>query len=1399
MPDSSTNLIVPISVEAMCVGNKDNQIPFAGGGADFSRLPYRLGDEYVDPEANISEYLETQPFEGDSPRKPGIHLHWALPNALTGGIAQNDGHVDFPAVPNRWLVIRIVDGNNNRNKAWVIESDYLSKTLLDAAHSITVPVTPRESNPQPYRYMGRVFHYDQWRVWQQTNGSNAAEYYEKLTAIGPGDPIFASYYPNCTNIFGLYDSMDGSADSVSYRVVGWYSESKNDPLFSSGEWKPEDFKKEYQWNFLGNEKPSKTLFVGEISRINWNPNQSYALQPQENVQVAIGNTLIQVFSAFMAHQLSDLNPDERRKKEFIFDALQTGLLPEFDRLGGLQKLEYQLQQNSFGAIQGGHIWLVKKADGRDDAAKELPVELSDLKLAWEHLWETLAEVLLIQTKLRHETIFEQVFQQVEQTYVSLQGELLQSELELIITNTRGFSISFIESIQQNLQQQIWQPVFVQQLEYKQPLERLWEQLGGEPSKLEQLWTELIEERNQLEQQGEQLFLQLVEELNQLRQQLEQQWTQLIEQPNQLKQEVEQWFASLKSRLNQFKQQLEQQLAQLTDSFNQLRQSLYDVQWEKIAFELNELNILQQQYDRQWDEIQDSRWQIFADWYKYMVAEYAPESNHLENVTIDDITSFIRREIDLLNKKVAETGELTFLNNPQTNSDSRSATVNQENQQVLVDAQIDLSQLPQENTLAGQVVEKLLDLHKRLLKLPIVEKSDSNSTSFVLRVGLASRYWLPNEPVILLSGDQSFLNSSNRYGQKDSLECQLTSTSYFNASGVIDKEGINGDSNLFANLPDFGKNQGQGKNPWIPLLLQWEVEYRPVRKMTDYDGYRHDTVSAAYNNDEDYLDLTYKSEISPRGREAYSGSTILTAHASLNLKQAIKTYLEHNSKHEGDNLSEQDKADNQLLDQLQTLAQQLPEVPVLTQALGGFNSAMIMRKQTLRLPVGDPIAATPGLDEFSNQRVKDAVDRFNTHAPMPNNYYNPIRGGFMAVSQLRLIDAFGQIQNLNADNIIRTESMISPGKTDQEKENIFLAPRFSQPTRLQLLWLSAEHDDEVEMNSHPASSPICGWILPNYLDDSLLFYDNKGQYIGYIILSEDKQREIWHSAPGREEKDIRTAFAHTNSHLRDFAVYVYNDGIARGFLDAFLQVSDVALDNINPQNHSQHQQMAVLMGRPLALVRASLKMELKGLPAANQSWESFASDVYSDNLERRDTKDFIKVKVPVRLGDTLNINDGLVGYFRDDAPGYQTNYQFFYAPTAQENTGDILHPREHTLELDADPNSPPLCVTMIIDPRAKVHATTAMLPVQGLEIPPDQYEKALKAMEVSFLGGPILSYPDQVAFPVPTENNGEWTWVQKQDPHTWKLPQKIGNVDDRAKLSPDRLAIIEGWLELRNSQ
>jgi hypothetical protein len=120
-------LMVPIHLDALCLKSDRSVVETM---ADFSRLPYFNGGCDVNPDvANLSEEILSQPFQDRSLQlKAGIHLHWALPDALTRGVQQKKNPVDqddeksivFPQVPNRWLVTRT---EATQRKHWIVESD----------------------------------------------------------------------------------------------------------------------------------------------------------------------------------------------------------------------------------------------------------------------------------------------------------------------------------------------------------------------------------------------------------------------------------------------------------------------------------------------------------------------------------------------------------------------------------------------------------------------------------------------------------------------------------------------------------------------------------------------------------------------------------------------------------------------------------------------------------------------------------------------------------------------------------------------------------------------------------------------------------------------------------------------------------------------------------------------------------------------------------------------------------------------------------------------------------------------------------------------------------------------------------------------------------------------------
>jgi hypothetical protein len=96
--------------------------------ADFSKLPFYLADGVttVNPDAlNLAQTAfnvalgRDDGVSGNGLNFPkGLHLHWALPDALATGHNRNQQTV-FPPVPNRWLVRRL-DHTGTLQKSWVV-------------------------------------------------------------------------------------------------------------------------------------------------------------------------------------------------------------------------------------------------------------------------------------------------------------------------------------------------------------------------------------------------------------------------------------------------------------------------------------------------------------------------------------------------------------------------------------------------------------------------------------------------------------------------------------------------------------------------------------------------------------------------------------------------------------------------------------------------------------------------------------------------------------------------------------------------------------------------------------------------------------------------------------------------------------------------------------------------------------------------------------------------------------------------------------------------------------------------------------------------------------------------------------------------------------------------------
>jgi hypothetical protein len=260
---------------------------------------------------------------------------------------------------------------------------------------------------------------------------------------------------------------------------------------------------------------------------------------------------------------------------------------------------------------------------------------------------------------------------------------------------------------------------------------------------------------------------------------------------------------------------------------------------------------------------------------------------------------------------------------------------------------------------------------------------------------------------------------------------------------------------------------------------------------------------------------------------------------------------------------------------------------------------------------------------------------------------------------------------------------------------------------------------------------------------------------------------------------------------------------KGFLDVFLTVVENALENIDPEYAGGHEALALLMGRPIAVARASLNLELQGYPAIDQDWNVFRQDMeralqHESKDRNRETEDYTQVEIPIRIGEYKQLNDGLVGYWIEEGGSYRANT--FYAPqTAPEMdlpATILVHRDDQPLNITQAINSPPHKLTLLLDPRGAVHATSGILPTKAIQIPADQFVEALRNIEVTFLSAPILTDRGKINLPVPDEPGYVWCWCEKEN-GAWESVTQIGQVTTGATTASQELR--EGWLKLTEKE
>jgi hypothetical protein len=600
-------------------------------------------------------------------------------------------------------------------------------------------------------------------------------------------------------------------------------------------------------------------------------------------------------------------------------------------------------------------------------------------------------------------------------------------------------------------------------------------------------------------------------------------------------------------------------------------------------------------------------------------------------------------------------------------------------------------------------------------------------------------------------------------------------------------------------------------PWNPFLLDWEVQYYPVeakgnlhlnKGIFDREYIKHNYEAPVRSHD---LELKQGKGAVVKLSSVYEGSSILTNQASGILLDNIKTHLTKQGLQEAYEKSTGNSMDlennlaafkswyNEQSDKKKSIVVQLEAFGIaqsmigLSQAIGGLNEAMLMKKQTIELGIQDPLAfgddnEIDSYKYFTNEGVNKSVADSLLNAPAPLNDFHPIRSGVLKINQLRLVDTFGQTKTLSCEQIDTTYKMTTTGN----KYLIKLPPRLSQPARLNFRWLASDSTDEL-MTSDAKQSPILGWFLTNKLDRSLMIYGEEGHAYGYF-----KAGKWFQAIDSDQPLEIDQI---PNEHLKRAVQYVErginedpekeNPDVDKRFLSHFINTIDDALDNIHPEVAVEQQGINLLIGKPVALVRASVDLELLGLPAINQKWDVFRQDMEQN---RRTTDAFTQVEFPVRIGEYGQLNDGLIGYWLEEKISGNIQYEgdVFYSPQSDyidtpkiESQFDSPDREDGPINFYQSIDDAPQFLSILMQPQGSLHATVGILPNKEISIPDSQYTEALDTIQTSFLTAPILTPKGRIQLPLSTGKDYTWSWVERTaytPEEKWKEVFAIGELE-----------------------
>ncbi|WP_354831021.1 hypothetical protein ABGM91_07515 [Akkermansia muciniphila] len=538
--------------------------------------------------------------------------------------------------------------------------------------------------------------------------------------------------------------------------------------------------------------------------------------------------------------------------------------------------------------------------------------------------------------------------------------------------------------------------------------------------------------------------------------------------------------------------------------------------------------------------------------------------------------------------------------------------------------------------------------------------------------------------------------------------------------------------------------------WRPLFIEWQACYYPdnelLKKQPDFKNWQLENGDYTFTGKDDLINL--------HNERIIEGRMLISDNADHQLSSMVQTNLPPGNQAE--------------------LLAQAREKSLLSQALSGFHNTLLMKNESF------PLALFTTDDE--EQYIIDAISGLSPEVlgtkPVFDKLYAPIRGGFLSLHQIRIIDTWGRYQDIKQPDWYVGESLRQKEKR-LPLRYAMLPPRLPQASRLRAYWTcSGKGREKEEAGFVETASPICGFLLPNRIDHSLMAYYPNGTLAGSLNLTETGTGIIWKSPPGAPfssiiPENLDPEMYQIMKNLHDSTPFVLKQLIS--YINKLFYL-------IHTPVHKMH--AADFMGRPIAVSRISLKMEQLG----RTEW--YRHNEETGQRDKSHETDVEEAVLPLDLGLRTDMRDGMIGFFLNG--DYK---QMHIHGEIVSGDSDPYFIKSNRISIPLKPTAEPDMITVLLEPWSDINIITGLLPVKTLRLPEELVSQTVKKMSMTCLAAPIITNIKDLSIPVPRSENTDFIWSSLENDTQWKNIL-LEPVDGQAFAHEYPQKAVEGFIEMK---